>query len=124
MHACHACRRRAESPCGLCGVIADVGRCVCVQAISEFIDDTEDYVNITLDSHRNQLIQVDLLLTAATFCIGLATLLAGFFGMNLTSGKENDGTTFMLVATLSSVLAAALLGGFVLIMRARQLAFV
>ena len=31
-----------------------------VQAIGEFIDDTEDYVNITLDSHRNQLIQVPL----------------------------------------------------------------
>lgn len=29
-----------------------------MQAIGEFIDDTEDYVNITLDSHRNQLIQV------------------------------------------------------------------
>eukprot|EP00892_Ulva_mutabilis_P009507 jgi/Ulvmu1/6929/UM032_0007.1 len=95
-----------------------------MQAINEFIDDTEDYVNITLDSHRNQLIQVDLLLTAATFCIGLATLLAGFFGMNLASGMEADRATFVLVAVLSSMLAVALLGGFVLIMRQRQLAFV
>ena len=97
---------------------------VVVQVIGEFIDDTEDYVNITLDSHRNQLIQVDLLLTAATFCIGLATLMAGFFGMNLASGREASTGTFTLVASLSSVLAIALLGGFVLVMRGRQLAFV
>lgn len=95
-----------------------------MQAIGEFIDDTEDYVNITLDSHRNQLIQVDLLLTAATFCIGLATLMAGFFGMNLASGSEASATAFTLVAALSSIVAVALLGGFVLVMRARQLAFV
>lgn len=95
-----------------------------MQAIGEFIDDAEDYVNITLDSHRNQLIQVDLLLTAATFCIGLATLMAGFFGMNLASGREASASAFTLVAALSSVVAVALLGGFVLVMRARQLAFV
>ena len=92
--------------------------------MGEFIDDTEDYVNITLDSHRNQLIQVDLLLTAASFCVGLVTLIAGIFGMNLRSDLEDDGSAFTLVATLSCVLAVALLAMFVMLMRQKQLAFV
>lgn len=95
-----------------------------LQAVGEFIDDTEDYVNITLDSHRNQLIQVDLLLTAASFCVGLVTLIAGIFGMNLRSDLEEDRNTFELVAVLSCVLAMALLALFVMLMRHKQLAFV
>lgn len=95
-----------------------------LQAIGEFIDDTEDYVNITLDSHRNQLIQADLLLTAASFCVGLVTLVAGVFGMNLQSGYEDDGSAFALVSGLSCALALVLLVLFVLVMRHKQIAFV
>ena len=36
-----------------------------------------------LDTRRNQLIQVQLVLTAATLCVGLYTLVTGVFGMNL-----------------------------------------
>jgi Mg2+ and Co2+ transporter CorA len=97
---------------------------LCTQAIGEFIDDTEDYVNITLDSHRNQLIQIDLLLTAATCCVGLMTFVAGIFGMNLYSGLENKPALFDLVSILSCVLAVTILAGFVLLMRHWQLAFV
>jgi magnesium transporter len=95
-----------------------------LQVLGEFIDDTEDYVNITLDSHRNQLIQVDLLLTAATFCVALMTLIAGIFGMNLASGFENSTTVFLLVSVLSCVLATLLLAIFVYVMRQKKLAFV
>ena len=37
--------------------------------LSEYIDDTEDLINIELDHHRNQLIQLELVLTTATFSI-------------------------------------------------------
>jgi hypothetical protein len=183
-----------------------------LQAIGEYIDDTEDYVNITLDSHRNQLIQVrhacapclcrrivqctcesallihpwrlgpaaakhsdtenptcmpghsaqmaplacmqvDLLLTAATFCVGLVTLIAGLFGMNLFSGLDTTAgspptveggsaapsaplateppadaisstRTFVLVSVLSCTLSIGLLIAFVVLMRWKQLAFI
>jgi magnesium transporter len=90
-------------------------------AINEFIDDTEDFINITLDSHRNQLIQVDLLLTAATFCVGLVTLIAGNIGM---TGWNNSLPAFVLVTVLSAMLAVGLLVGFVQVMRKKRLAFV
>lgn len=49
----------------------------------EYIDDTEDYVNIQLDNQRNELIQLQLTLTIASFAIAMETLIAGFFGMNI-----------------------------------------
>lgn len=100
-------------------------RCVSVQTLAEYIDDTEDLINITLDSHRNKLIQVDLLLTAGTFCTGLVTLVAGLFGMNLTSGLQGtEGTTnFFVVSIGTCVFAGLLLMAFIMVMRRKGLAF-
>ena len=89
-----------------------------LQAIGEFIDDTEDYVNITLDSHRNQLIQIDLLLTAATFAVGLMTFIAGLFGMNLTSGLELEPHMFDAVSSITVAFAFVIVLAFVWLMRA------
>lgn len=49
----------------------------------EYIDDTEDYVNIQLDNQRNELIQLQLILIISSFAITMATLIAGLFGMNI-----------------------------------------
>ncbi|CAL0325054.1 unnamed protein product [Lupinus luteus] len=54
-----------------------------ILSVREYIDDTEDYVNIQLDNHRNELIQLQLTLTIASFAIAVETLIAGAFGMNI-----------------------------------------
>ncbi|KAL2928494.1 Magnesium transporter MRS2-4 [Bienertia sinuspersici] len=54
-----------------------------ILSVREYIDDTEDYVNIQLDNQRNELIQLQLNLTIASFAIALDTLIAGIFGMNI-----------------------------------------
>ncbi|KAF2293873.1 hypothetical protein GH714_005301 [Hevea brasiliensis] len=54
-----------------------------ILSVREYIDDTEDYVNIQLDQQRNELIQLQLTLTIASFAIALDTLIASFFGMNI-----------------------------------------
>lgn len=54
-----------------------------ILSVREYIDDTEDYVNIQLDNQRNELIQLQLTLTIASFAIAMDTLIAGFFGMNI-----------------------------------------
>lgn len=54
-----------------------------ILSVREYIDDTEDYVNIQLDNHRNELIQLQLTLTIASFAIAFETLVAGAFGMNI-----------------------------------------
>jgi len=43
----------------------------------EYIEDTEEYINIELDSSRNRLIRLEILLTGATFSLALWNLVAG-----------------------------------------------
>ncbi|CAM0956307.1 unnamed protein product [Alopecurus aequalis] len=54
-----------------------------ILSVREYIDDTEDYVNIQLDNQRNELIQLQLTLTIASFGIAINTLIAGAFAMNI-----------------------------------------
>ncbi|XP_065871013.1 magnesium transporter MRS2-4 [Euphorbia lathyris] len=54
-----------------------------ILSVREYIDDTEDYVNIQLDNQRNELIQLQLTLTIASFAIAINTLIASIFGMNI-----------------------------------------
>ncbi|KAF0891839.1 hypothetical protein E2562_011017 [Oryza meyeriana var. granulata] len=51
-------------------------------SLKEYIDDTEDFINIQLDNVRNQLIQFELLLTTATFVVAMFGVVSGVFGMN------------------------------------------
>jgi len=45
-----------------------------LQALDEYIDDTEDFVNIELDSQRNQLIKLELVLTTATLFVSMCVV--------------------------------------------------
>ncbi|KAF4347939.1 hypothetical protein G4B88_014946 [Cannabis sativa] len=63
--------------------------------LREYIDDTEDYINIQLDNHRNQLIQLELLLSSGTVCLSIYSLVAGIFGMNIPyTWNDNHGYMF------------------------------
>ncbi len=42
-----------------------------------WVQDTEEYINIELDSSRNRLIRLDIILTSATFAIAPFNLIAG-----------------------------------------------
>ena len=47
------------------------------QPAGEFIKDTEEYINIELDSSRNRLIRLEIVLTAGTFGVAIFSLVAG-----------------------------------------------
>ncbi|KAJ0038586.1 hypothetical protein Pint_23499 [Pistacia integerrima] len=53
--------------------------------LKEYIDDTEDLINIKLGNIQNQLIQFELLLTAATFVATIFAVVTGVFGMNFAA---------------------------------------
>ncbi|XP_004504196.1 magnesium transporter MRS2-4 [Cicer arietinum] len=75
-----------------------------ILSVREYIDDTEDYVNIQLDNHRNELIQLQLTLTIASFAIAFETLIAGAFGMNIPCTLYNqDGIFWPIVAGMTAV---------------------
>ena len=46
-------------------------------------EDTEDLAEISLDSQRNRLIKIDLVISNATLAVGVFGVVAGAFGMNL-----------------------------------------
>lgn len=53
-----------------------------LQTLCEYIDDTEDFINIELDSKRNHLIRVDLILTALNASVSLIIAITALFAMN------------------------------------------
>ncbi|PON95030.1 Mg2+ transporter protein, Zinc transport protein [Trema orientale] len=78
--------------------------------LREYIDDTEDYINIQLDNHRNQLIQLELFLCSGTVCVSVYSLVAAIFGMNIPyTWKEGHGYVFKWVVILTGILCAFIL---------------
>ncbi|KAK7336821.1 hypothetical protein VNO77_17369 [Canavalia gladiata] len=77
--------------------------------LREYIDDTEDYINIQLDNHRNQLIQLELFISAGTVCMSIYSLVAAIFGMNIPyTWKEGHGHMFKWVVIFTGMVCASL----------------
>ncbi|XP_020235964.1 magnesium transporter MRS2-I-like [Cajanus cajan] len=57
-----------------------------------YIDDTEDYINIHIDNHRNRLIQLELFLSSADLSLSFLALVCGLFGMSIpyTWNQDHD----------------------------------
>ncbi|XP_024642376.1 magnesium transporter MRS2-I isoform X2 [Medicago truncatula] len=51
--------------------------------LREYIDDTEDYINIQMDNYRNQLIQLEIFLIAGELSLSFYALVIGIFSMNI-----------------------------------------
>ncbi|KAL0874666.1 hypothetical protein Bca101_024371 [Brassica carinata] len=78
-------------------------------ALHEYIDDTEDYINIQLDNHRNQLIQLELMLSSGTVCVYMYSMIAGIFSMRIPNTWNNEhGYVFKWVVSLTGAFCAAL----------------
>jgi Mg2+ and Co2+ transporter CorA len=61
-------------------------------SVGEYIKDTEEYINIELDSSRNRLIRFEIVLSVATFAIMPFNLLAGVLGENLIIPEQITGS--------------------------------
>jgi len=51
--------------------------------LREYVDDTEDYINIMLDDKQNQLLQMGILLSTATPVITCGILVTGVLAINI-----------------------------------------
>ena len=61
--------------------------------LREYVDDTEDYINIMLDDKQNQLLQMGVMLSTATVVITAGVAVVGLFGMNIGISLYDDPTT-------------------------------
>ncbi|KAI9180322.1 hypothetical protein LWI28_003588 [Acer negundo] len=61
-----------------------------LSTLREYVDDTEDYINIMLDDKQNHLLQMGVMLTTATLVVSAFVVVAGIFGMNINIDLFND----------------------------------
>ncbi|KAF9456010.1 hypothetical protein BDZ94DRAFT_1271994 [Collybia nuda] len=73
--------------------------------IQSNVQSTQEIVELILDSNRNALLALDLKVSIATLGVGTGALLAGLFGMNLTSHLENHPYAFFGMTGLSAAIA-------------------
>lgn len=70
-----------------------------LSTLREYVDDTEDYINIMLDDKQNHLLQMGVMLTTATLIVSAFVVVAGIFGMNieikLFKDEENGMARFL-----------------------------
>ncbi|KAF2301558.1 hypothetical protein GH714_025789 [Hevea brasiliensis] len=90
-------------------------------SLKEYIDDTEDFINIQLDNVRNQLIQFELLLTTATFVVAIFGVVAGIFGMNFDISLFEDPGAFKWVLIITGVAGISIFCAFVWFFKYRRL---
>jgi magnesium transporter len=96
-----------------------------LQTLTEYVDDTEDFINIELDSHRNQLIRLDIVLTSFTACMGLITAITGLFAMNLKLRPNAEDSApyswFVIISTSAGAFAILLFVSVMLYCRWKRL---
>ncbi|XP_031101259.1 magnesium transporter MRS2-5 [Ipomoea triloba] len=89
-------------------------------SLKEYIDDTEDLINIKLGNVQNQLIQYELLLTAATFVATIFAMVTAVFGMNFEDTIFDDPATFNWVLVITGAFCGALYSLFLIYFRQKK----
>lgn len=91
-----------------------------LSSLKEYIDDTEDLINIKLGTVQNQLIQFELLLTAATFVATIFAVVTGVFGMNFETSVFSNPCTFNWVLIISGVACGFIYACFLIYFRRKK----
>ncbi|KVI01931.1 Magnesium transporter MRS2/LPE10 [Cynara cardunculus var. scolymus] len=63
-----------------------------LSTLREYVDDTEDYINIMLDDKQNHLLQMGVMLSTANLVVSAFVVVAGVFGMNISIELFNGDT--------------------------------
>ncbi|WRT67295.1 uncharacterized protein IL334_004263 [Kwoniella shivajii] len=69
------------------------------------MNSTQEIAELMLDSGRNALLALDIKISIATLGIGTGALVAGLFGMNLTTQLESTPYAFIAVSGSASLIA-------------------
>jgi len=92
-----------------------------LQSLRSKIASTEEFVRVRLDSKRNALIRMDVVMSSATFSAAIGGLILSAFGMNLVTGLESSHGAFegaVGAAVVSSVTSLCLV---LTLMRGRKI---
>ncbi|PKI85264.1 Inner membrane magnesium transporter MRS2 [Malassezia vespertilionis] len=78
-----------------------------IEQIYANVNNTQEIVELILDSNRNRLLALDLRTSIVTLGVSTSTLFVGLFGMNLTSHLEEDPYAFYILSGIAYVMAIA-----------------
>ncbi|KAG2566244.1 hypothetical protein PVAP13_7NG201400 [Panicum virgatum] len=78
-----------------------------LSALREYVDDTEDYINIMLDDKQNQLLQMGIMLSTGTLVVSCAIAATGVFGMNITIPLYTAATEGVFWQVTGGIVGAA-----------------
>ncbi|KYQ88383.1 putative mitochondrial rna splicing protein [Tieghemostelium lacteum] len=74
-----------------------------ISQLKETLASTEEFVNFQLDTARNKMMRMNLILSLVTLSSGLGGVVAGIFGMNLFNGLEQHPFAFPIAVGSISV---------------------
>ncbi|KAL3693107.1 hypothetical protein R1sor_006758 [Riccia sorocarpa] len=82
-----------------------------LSTLREYVDDTEDYINIMLDDRQNHLLQMGVLLTTATLVVSASIVVTGIFGMNIHIDlfNDTDNSHIFLLVVLGTTIGCVIL---------------
>ncbi|KAA6421154.1 MAG: Magnesium transporter [Trebouxia sp. A1-2] len=95
-----------------------------LKVLYERIDDTEDLINIELDHRRNELVALDLVITAVSTMFAFVAMIGGIFGMNMKNGYEESHLAFLWATYGGTAGAVILFLGIILFARWKRLLFI
>lgn len=83
-------------------------------ALGEYVDDTEDFINIELDYQRNEIFRLDVVLTTFGAAMAMITAVTALFAMNLALGPDlqNVDGPYWVFVTVTAVSCAAAIAFF------------
>jgi magnesium transporter len=72
------------------------------------VHQTQEIIELILDSSRNSLLSLDLKVSIGTMGLGGGALIASLFGMNLATGLEHNPYSFGVATVSCGIIAVAI----------------
>ncbi|XP_058191790.1 magnesium transporter MRS2-F-like isoform X2 [Rhododendron vialii] len=76
-----------------------------LSTMREYVDDTEDYINIILDEKQNQLLRIGVVMSTAIMLLNIGIVIAGIYGMNIRIPLFDYGVPMQFNMTTFGVIA-------------------
>ncbi|KAE8257222.1 hypothetical protein A4X13_0g2500 [Tilletia indica] len=91
------------------------------ESMASNIQNTQEVVELILDSNRNDLLNLDLRTSLTTLAVSSGTLVSGLFGMNLLSHLEEHPHAFFGISSLVGLITACVMAlGWRMLARLRR----
>lgn len=83
-----------------------------LRLINGQVDSASELVDRKQDAARNKILLANTIISVFSLCVGSASLVGSFFGMNLTNHLETHGSawTIVLVSTMAMSVVIGILG--------------